>query len=29
MADRLDAQERSVQRFLEINEPDDDWPAAG
>jgi hypothetical protein len=29
MADRLDAQERSVQRFLEINGPDGDWPAAG
>jgi hypothetical protein len=28
MAGRLDAQERSVQRFLEINGPDD-WPAAG
>ena len=28
MADRLEAQERSVQRFLEINGPDD-FPAAG
>jgi hypothetical protein len=28
MADRLDSQERSVQRFLEINGPDD-WPVAG
>ncbi|WCB92395.1 hypothetical protein DSM104299_01089 [Baekduia alba] len=28
MADRLESQERSVQRFLEINGPDD-WPAAG
>jgi hypothetical protein len=29
MAGRLEAQERSVQRFLEINGPDGDWPAAG
>jgi hypothetical protein len=29
MADRLDSQERSVQRFLEINGPDDDLPGAG
>jgi hypothetical protein len=29
MADRLEAQERSVQRFLEINGADDDFPQAG
>jgi hypothetical protein len=29
MVERLEAQERSVQRFLEINGPDGEWPAAG
>jgi hypothetical protein len=29
MGERLEAQERSVQRFLEINGPEGEWPAAG